>query len=197
MENGWAVVDDTGKAWWTTKNPPVLQNPSNEQQNGWEWHKRANEGLSSIIVGPINDVVVAITGEEIGGFKALPGEVKQAKENTAMGIITSVGSLAKATSVMKVSASSKILDNLDTLAEVKIDHLINGSKKSSHHWEKLVPDKDWNRIKGIIREVLEKGDSYNYKNNSAKIREVNGHDVVVTYYEDNGVIKVGSSWINE
>lgn len=66
-----------------------------------------------------------------------------------------------------------------------------------HNWEKVVPDRDWNRIKEVIREVLKKGESYKYKNGPAKRKEVNGYDVVVTYYENNGVIKVGSAWINE
>lgn len=45
-----------------------------------------------------------------------------------MGIITSVGSLSKTANILKVSANSRLIDNLDSLAAVKINHIINGSK---------------------------------------------------------------------
>ncbi len=85
---------------------------------------------------------------------------------------------------------------LDGLNDNKAHHIIEGSKSSNHQWEKLVPDKNWSDIKGIIKQVLEIGTETPYKNVNSKIANINGHDVQVVYtYKPDGSIVVSDGWV--
>ena len=92
-------------------------------------------------------------------------------------------------------------DNLDELNDNNINHIKNGSKNSNHKWEKLVPDKNWEKMKKIIREVLENGNEKE-KNSRHQIfektLEIDGHKVQVRYKKfPDGTVKVSDGWIVE
>ena len=92
-------------------------------------------------------------------------------------------------------------DNLDELNDNNINHIKNGSKNSNHKWEKLVPDKNWEKMKKIIREVLENGNEKE-KNSKHQIfektLEIDGHKVQVRYKKfPDGTVKVSDGWIVE
>ena len=82
-----------------------LRNPTQEEEANSFWHDRANNGISSFLLGPLNTAKIAITGTDIGGFHALPGERINAKQEFVMGLITSVipngGGTLKALSALK------------------------------------------------------------------------------------------------
>ena len=93
-------------------------------------------------------------------------------------------------------AASQYLKQLNDLSENKINHIINGSKKSNHKWEKLVPDKKWDDIKRIIVEVMEKGGEGPYKTVYSKKAIIDGYEVEVTYTKlADGTIKISDAWI--
>ncbi|MCA1032528.1 hypothetical protein LCL95_16065 [Bacillus timonensis] len=78
----------------------------------------------------------------------------------------------------------------------KIHHIINGSKKSNHQWDKLVPDKSWNKIKPIITDVMQNGAVIPYKSVSSKVKMVNGELVQVTYKKlPDGTYRISDAWV--
>ncbi len=84
----------------------------------------------------------------------------------------------------------------DKLDDNKIQHIIEGSKRKDHKWEKLVPTKDRKEIKKIIEEVMETGLNAIYKEEGrSKIKEIKGVIVEVTYKLVDGVRKIGSAWV--
>jgi len=94
------------------------------------------------------------------------------------------------------AAKEQILQELNRLNSNKINHIINGSKNSNHKWEKLVPNKNWSRIKNIIMEVLETGEVEPYKTGTSRIKMINHELVQVTYKKLlDGTIKIGNAWI--
>lgn len=97
----------------------------------------------------------------------------------------------------KGGTGSKYMEQLDNFSESKITHMINGSKNSSHSWEKLVPDKNWNDIKNIVNNVMENGVEGPYKSVFSKKMTINGYEVEVTYNKlVDGTIKISDAWIN-
>ena len=99
--------------------------------------------------------------------------------------------------VVEGGTGSKYMEQLDNFSESKINHMINGSKNSSHSWEKLVPDKNWNDIKNIVNNVMENGVEGPYKSVFSKKMTINGYEVEVTYNKlVDGTIKISDAWIN-
>lgn len=91
---------------------------------------------------------------------------------------------------------SKYIEQLDNMSPNKINHVINGSKNSTHNWEKLVPDKNWDDIKNIIADVMETGVEGPYKTVFSKKAIVNGFEVEVTYTKlIDGTIKISDAWV--
>ena len=91
---------------------------------------------------------------------------------------------------------NKILQKLNKFKNNKINHIINGSKTSNHKWEKLVPDKNWSRIKSIIIEALETGEDELYKAGASRVKMIDNELVQVTYKKlFDGTIKIGNAWI--
>ena len=94
-------------------------------------------------------------------------------------------------------SGSKYLEQLDNLSENKINHIINGSKNSNHGWERLVSDKNWSDIKGIIAEVMDTGMEGPYKSVFSKKAIINGFEVEVTYVKlSDGTIRISDAWVN-
>ena len=131
--------------------------------------------------------------------------------NGVKGVVKSTANLTNSNNTSSSSGSSinnneKGLnasnnDNLDELNDNDINHIKNGSKNSNHKWEKLVPDKNWEKMKNIIREVLENGNEKE-KNSRHQIfentLEIDGHKVQVRYKKfPDGTIKVSDGWIVE
>jgi hypothetical protein len=85
--------------------------------------------------------------------------------------------------------------DIDQLNENKIKHIIEGSKKSNHQWEKLVPNKNWKDIKKIIKDVLRTGIEEPSGNAKKKTKTVDGNVIEVSYGSKNNTSKVGSAWI--
>ena len=83
-----------------------IRNPTQEENANWFWHEHATEGISSFFLGPFNTAKIAITGTDMGGFYVLPGERINAKQEFAMGLITSIiptgGGALKTLSALKV-----------------------------------------------------------------------------------------------
>jgi putative RNase toxin 35 of polymorphic toxin system len=65
------------------------------------------------------------------------------------------------------------------------------------HWEKLVPDKNWDDIKKIIHDVVTTGIEKPYKRNgTSKTKVIKGHIVEVTFAQTkDGVIRIGYAWV--
>ena len=83
-----------------------IRNPTQEENANWFWHEHATEGISSFFLEPFNTAKIAITGTDMGGFYVLPGERINAKQEFAMGLITSIiptgGGALKTLSALKV-----------------------------------------------------------------------------------------------
>ena len=83
-----------------------IRNPTQEENANWFWHEHATEGISSFFLGSFNTAKIAITGTDMGGFYVLPGERINAKQEFAMGLITSIiptgGGALKTLSALKV-----------------------------------------------------------------------------------------------
>ncbi|REJ13792.1 MAG: hypothetical protein C6W58_13895 [Bacillaceae bacterium] len=92
--------------------------------------------------------------------------------------------------------SSKVHDAIGKLNSNQIKYIINGSKKSNHQWEKLVPDKNWGKIKEIIIDVIHNGADIPYKSVSSRVKMVNGQLVQVTYKKlPDGTIRISDAWV--
>ncbi|WP_204498131.1 polymorphic toxin type 35 domain-containing protein [Aquibacillus albus] len=97
---------------------------------------------------------------------------------------------------VKLLPSSKVDDAFGKLKEKDIDHIINGSKKSNHQWDKLVPDKSWGKIKPIINDVMKNGADMPYKNVSSKMKIINGELVQATYkILPDGSYRISNAWV--
>ncbi len=68
--------------------------------------------------------------------------------------------------------STKIDKMVDKVFTTKAQHVINGSNNSVHNWETLVPDKNPEKIKAIIKSVLENGTDVAYKRGQAKSMQI-------------------------
>ncbi|MBS1987743.1 hypothetical protein JST56_02000, partial [Candidatus Dependentiae bacterium] len=84
------------------------------------------------------------------------------------------------------------IDNFDVH---KKKHFIEGSAGSDHKWERLVPDKNWDSIKKIAKDVLKSGEDKPYKNVRYKTKVINGETVEITYNEVNGIKKISNGWV--
>jgi hypothetical protein len=73
--------------------------------------------------------------------------------------------------------STKIGNLVDKVFEKKATHIIEGSENSIHNWEVLVPDKNPNKIKEIVKTVLEKGKDVSYKRGQAKSMNITANGV--------------------
>ncbi|MED0759079.1 polymorphic toxin type 35 domain-containing protein, partial [Aneurinibacillus thermoaerophilus] len=108
----------------------------------------------------------------------------------------STGNATKGTGKVKLLPSSKVHDAIGKLNSNQIKHIINGSKKSNHQWEKLVPDKNWGKIKEIIIDVMHNGADIPYKSVSSRVKMVNGQLVQVTYKKlPDGTIRISDAWV--
>jgi len=68
--------------------------------------------------------------------------------------------------------------------------------QEKHDWGKVVQDpKNWNDVKSVINDVIQKGNYEPYKSVSSKILNVNGYKVRVTYLEDSSGIRISDAWI--
>jgi hypothetical protein len=85
--------------------------------------------------------------------------------------------------------------NIDEFDDPKKKHFIGGSKDSDHKWEKLVPDKNWEEIKKISKDVMKTGEDKTYKNVKCKSKVVNGETVEIVYVVINGVKKISNGWV--
>ena len=99
--------DETMADWPVWSAPRAeIRNPTQEENANWFWHEHATEGISSFFLGPFNTAKIAITGTDMGGFYVLPGERINAKQEFAMGLITSIiptgGGALKTLSALKV-----------------------------------------------------------------------------------------------
>ena len=95
-----------------------------------------------------------------------------------------------------VNNSQEYQEMLDGLNENKEHHIIEGSDGHDHHWDKLVPDKNWTDIKSIIKQVLEVGVEGPYKGVKCKVSKIGGYNVQVTYtYKPDGSIIVSDAWV--
>ncbi len=104
----------------------------------------------------------------------------------------------KYNNVSSVNNQQNYKNALNELNENKVNHIINGSKNSNHHWENLTPDKDWNTIKDAIEKTLQTGTETSYKSVYSKTATVKGNTVQVTYNVlQNGTIKISDAWIVE
>jgi RHS repeat-associated protein len=84
----------------------------------------------------------------------------------------------------------------------RTEHLIHGSRRSSHNWQALVNNLDADEIKGIVENVLRNGQTVAYKSGKAKVMSVthNGvtREVMVPYALDpSGKLNFSSAWVND
>lgn len=92
-------------------------------------------------------------------------------------------------------SNNGLKNDLHQLNQNKINHITNGSKSTGHRWEKLVPDKNWDKIKSLIQETLETGFSDSYKKYPSKIKNIKGEIIEVVYREVDGIIEITNAWI--
>lgn len=91
--------------------------------------------------------------------------------------------------------TGKYAEQMETMSDKRSQHIIEGSKKSKHKWEKLVPNKNWEDIKYIIAYVMEFGEEGIYKTVHSKKAVINGFVVEVTYVEIEGRIRISDAWV--
>lgn len=116
---------------------------------------------------------------------------------TAFTVYSSYLGAKESGAIAKGGKSSKFMKQLDDMSQNKINHIIEGSKNSNHGWEHLVPDKDWNKIKGLVAKVMDTGIEGPYKSVFSKKAIINGYEVEVTYTKlSDGTIKISDAWIN-
>ncbi len=90
----------------------------------------------------------------------------------------------------------KLLQQLNNANPNKINHILNGSKGSDHHWEKIVPNKNWNDIKNLIVETMVNGTESSYKSAFQNTLEINGNTVVVTFQKlADGTKAISDAWV--
>ncbi len=101
-----------------------------------------------------------------------------------------------------VTSQTTKIGNLVDDVFAQSDHVINGSKNSNHLWEVLVPDKNPEKIKAIIVDVLENGKTIKYgQSGTAKVLDIteNGttRQVKATFVEDanGGVEYFGNAFV--
>ena len=159
------------------------------------------ENVGSVLMGP-QPAVVGVGGSTSRMW--VSGVEREAK-GTMMNIVGNTGNravgkgtggVAKGTGKVKLLPSSKVHDAIGKLNSNQIKHIINGSKKSNHQWEKLVPDKNWGKIKEIIIDVMHNGADIPYKSVSSRVKMVNGQLVQVTYKKlPDGTIRISDVWV--
>ena len=156
----------------------------------------ATGGLSLGITGVGYIVSGYSAGVAVNGVKGVTKSIANLtnSNNTSSSSGSSINNNEK-------SSNASNNDNLDELNDNNINHKKNGSKNSNHKWEKLVPDKNWEKMKKIIREVLENGNEKE-KNSRHQIfektLEIDGHKVQVRYKKfPDGTVKVSDGWIVE
>lgn len=156
----------------------------------------ATGGLSLGITGVGYIVSGYSAGVAVNGVKGVTKSIANLtnSNNTSSSSGSSINNNEK-------SSNASNNDNLDELNDNDINHIKNGSKNSNHKWEKLVPDKNWEKMKKIIREVLENGNEKE-KNSRHQIfektLEIDGHKVQVRYKKfPDGTVKVSDGWIVE
>ena len=156
----------------------------------------ATGGLSLGITGAGYIVSGYSAGVAVNGVKGVTKSIANLtnSNNTSSSSGSSINNNEK-------SSNASNNDNLDELNDNDINHIKNGSKNSNHKWEKLVPDKNWEKMKKIIREVLENGNEKE-KNSRHQIfektLEIDEHKVQVRYKKfPDGTVKVSDGWIVE
>jgi hypothetical protein len=133
----------------------LLRDTGETLKIGLEHGKKALTNIVRVIKGEpelvsVNDIaILRVSSENYKDFEKLSKEISK-----------SSNILSKQA---KVFDKNKIIEQLNSFKDNKIDHIINGSKNSNHKWEKLVSDKNWNDIKKIIVEVMETGKYESYK----------------------------------
>lgn len=86
---------------------------------------------------------------------------------------------------------------LNNFSANRIKHIINGSNKNNHHWEYIVPNKDWRVIRKIILKVIMKGEWEQYKSVDSFIMEIKGYVVQVTGKISDGLFEISDAWIKK
>ncbi|MCZ0756682.1 DNRLRE domain-containing protein, partial [Anoxybacillus sp. J5B_2022] len=141
---------------------------------------------------PLVVAVIVVGGRQVVIYYAK----KQIKKKAYKLVRKQVKKKVKGTGKVKLLPSSKVHDAIGKLNSNQIKHIINGSKKSNHQWEKLVPDKNWGKIKEIIIDVMHNGADIPYKSVSSRVKMVNGQLVQVTYKKlPDGTIRISDAWV--
>lgn len=90
-----------------------------------------------------------------------------------------------------------LLVQLQAMNENQIHHVIYGSRRSNHYWERLVPNRDWDEIDKIIRVVIQTGQDQKYKKIFKRTKRIEGEPVEVVYLQlKDGSYKLSNAWIN-
>ncbi|MCR5763624.1 MAG: hypothetical protein K6G00_09620, partial [Treponema sp.] len=94
------------------------------------------------------------------------------------------------------TSGQKLLQQLSNFRQDKINHIVNGSKGHDHCWDKLVPNKNWNDIKALIFETMEKGSETSYGTAFKNTLKIGEETIVVTFQKlENGVKAISDAWI--
>ena len=116
-----------------------------------------------------------------------------------IGVAFSTSSLSAATTTAtaNISAeSAKLLDQLDNFTQQKIEHILNGSKGHNHFWEKLVPDKNWDEVKALIVQTMEKGTESSYGSAFKNTLDIRGETIEVTFQKlADGTKPISDAWV--
>jgi len=93
-----------------------------------------------------------------------------------------------------------INDEIDNTWIHKQSHIINGSNGKNHNWEKLIPNKNHDDIKDVLKEVLEHGTEGVYKKEGlqktlAVTRNGITRNVLVTFNYVNDIPKIGNGLV--
>ena len=146
-----------------------------------------------VAVNVADDVADAAKGVKNAGnaVEAVTDVSKTAK------VAKSINNASDMNALLRKTTKSKVLKQLNQFDDLKIAHLINGSKKKNHHWERIMKNVKWKNIKKVICEVVTSGTYQVYgKETNSVVKTIKGHVVTVTFGIDNGNIKIGSAWVD-
>ena len=130
----------------------------------------------------ITTVGVAATGQGIGiignSFNSLSDHIQNFKDSGTSG------------------NNNQISNEVKNINEQRKKHIIEGSKNSDHHWERLVENKNWNDIEKLIDKTMKEGIETPYKSSNSKVLNINGEKVQVIYkILEDGTRAISDAWI--
>lgn len=160
----------------------------------------ASEFIGQVVIGFAVSVVVTKTGYDVVTKATSSNVPETTTSNTSITnrspkLSRKQQTLIKAEIRKKCNLYKSYIKQLDNLNENKRNHIINGSKNSDHHWERLTPNKNWTVIKKAVARTMTFGRNATYKGVDSKLLRCKGNLVEVPYKQIGTIKRISNAWI--